>query len=117
MEAKGDLDPQYQPCLRSGHCCKSGPCAFGERDPGVTQCKFLEVEFRHGDVEIHRCGKYEEIMALPPEAGARFNPAFGAGCCQPLFNEPRERIIRALMAKTISLTVLDDTGKPVKVGA
>lgn len=78
-------------CVGSGMCCKKAPCAFGEskspQDPG---CRFLEVKEIIDDVEIYKCGKYDEIAGQP---GADSNPAFGAGCCQSLFNDNRARII------------------------
>ena len=86
-------DPPAQPCLRSGLCCRKGPCAFGERTSSTEPCcKFLEEErtLENGAV-IHRCGIYEKIIALPKPEWF-WNPAFGGGCCMPLFNENRQRI-------------------------
>lgn len=97
----------HRPCLRSGMCCKKAPCPFGEWNAARGQCRFLEVAFKDGDVEVHSCGKYAEIAALPPEAGAEFSPAFGSGCCMPLFNEARARNAEALRSGRIPLAVLD----------
>ena len=80
------------PCVRSGLCCKKGPCAFGEWDSSISQCKFLEEETRTDEYTTYRCGKYEEIQALPKEQ-TWANPAFGAGCCMPLGNTNRNNIL------------------------
>lgn len=86
--------PDYHPgpCLRSGLCCRTGPCAFGEWDAERHQCRFLEVALNHPQYTIYSCGKKAEIEALPASAGAHLNPAFGHGCCMPLFNENRRAI-------------------------
>ena len=80
------IAPAAVPCLRSGVCCKKGPCAFGERtsedDPA---CRYLEGDGPGSYV----CGIAEEIVKQP---GWEWSPAFGAGCCMPLFNEARERV-------------------------
>jgi hypothetical protein len=78
------------PCVGSGMCCKRSPCAFGEYDHEAHQCRFLEVAKVVDGVEIYGCGRYELIRQQP---GANWNPAFGSGCCQALFNDNRERII------------------------
>lgn len=79
-------------CVRSGFCCKQAPCAFGEWDAVKRQCRHLEIdrEIAPG-VVTHRCGIYAEISGKP---GAEISPAFGAGCCSPMFNENRSAIIR-----------------------
>lgn len=83
-----------RPCVGSGLCCQQGPCGFGApTSPTNPACKFLEVESQHGEVTIYRCGKYAEIVGQP---GAQWSPAFGAGCCMPLFNAARQRIVRLL---------------------
>ena len=92
-----------------------GVCPFGVWDESRHQCTFLEVAERHGDIEIHRCGKYTEITAAGPERGAHISPAFGSGCCSPLGNTARQSIIRAINESRISLTVLDSTGIPVQL--
>jgi hypothetical protein len=79
-----------QECVGSGLCCKTGPCAFGEWDAELHQCKFLEVKDTINGVEIYQCGIYDEICGQP---GAEYNPAFGTGCCMGMFNENREKII------------------------
>lgn len=79
-----------KPCVMSGFCCRSGPCAFGEMKEDNSQCKFLEDK----EDGTTRCGKYEEILSMSEEKW-HWNPAFGAGCCMPLFNDARERILNA----------------------
>lgn len=77
--------------MRSGHCCKQAPCPFGTWDPIKKQCAHLIVDrVLAPGVEQHACGIYAEIVGKP---GAEISPAFGAGCCQPLFNEARSKII------------------------
>lgn len=83
-----------RPCVGSGFCCKQAPCPYGERDPVSGWCVHL-VPWE-GDtlgVPRYRCGRYEYIRARP---FADVVPAFGAGCCSPLFNDARDRIVRAL---------------------
>jgi hypothetical protein len=87
---------EYPPCVGSGMCCKRRPCGYGEPDE-TGGCRFLVTwEDDDLDVERYRCGKYDEIKEQP---GADFSPAFGAGCCQPLFNERRDEILVALRAR------------------
>ena len=80
-----------QPCVRSGLCCKKGPCPYGIWDAQKRQCAYLEVEEQTPAFTRYRCGRYEFIRAQP---GADVVPAFGAGCCMSLFNANRERILR-----------------------
>jgi hypothetical protein len=44
-------------------------------------------------VPAYACGLYDEIRDKP---GAHLSPAFGAGCCSDLFNDDRERVLRAV---------------------
>lgn len=74
-------------------CCKKSPCAFGEWNAIQGQCTYLQVAYRSEAVDVHRCGRFEHISKQP---GAEWNPAFGAGCCMPLFNAARASIIRIL---------------------
>lgn len=91
------MDYQPSPCVGSGLCCKKSACAFGTWDAERHQCAHLHVgNVLPGDVEVYRCGKYEEIRTQP---GAEWNPAFGAGCCMALFNTHRQRIIIALRSE------------------
>lgn len=79
-----------RPCVGSGYCCKKAPCGFGEPD-ATGGCRFLVVwEQSATQTERYRCGKYAEIAGQP---GAELSPAFGAGCCSPLFNERRTQIL------------------------
>lgn len=79
------------PCVRSGLCCKKGPCAYGTWNAEARQCAHLQVaETLPNGAEIHSCGIYDEIVQI---AGAKYNPAFGAGCCMTLFNDLRSAII------------------------
>jgi hypothetical protein len=82
-------------CVRSGLCCKTGPCAFGKWDAAAHQCHYLQVSEAAEGYTIYACGIKDQIDALPPEAGAAINPAFGAGCCMPLFNANRDAIRRS----------------------
>lgn len=84
------MEMKVKACLRSGFCCKKGPCGFGESISNSNpQCSSLEL---HQDGTTS-CGKYEEISQHP---FASFSPAFGAGCCMPLFNDDRARIKNTL---------------------
>lgn len=78
------------PCYRSGFCCKQAPCQFGEpMSEDDPSCVHLEVLERPEDgVVIHGCGIHDEIRGEP---GEDLDPAFGAGCCSPLFNDQRNR--------------------------
>lgn len=80
-----------KPCLRSGHCCKVRPCAYGTWDAQNKRCvHLLVVETLPNGAEVHGCGKYDEIVQDPQ---SRWNPAFGAGCSSTLFNDAREAIL------------------------
>lgn len=84
------------PCVGSGYCCKKAPCGFGEAD-ATGGCRFLVVwQQTETAIERYRCGKYDEIVGRP---GAELSPAFGAGCCSPLFNERRNAIVVELRRK------------------
>lgn len=82
-------------CIGSGSCCKTAPCPFGEWDVANGRCAFLLEAARGAGWTGWRCGKHDEIAALPPERGAALAPAFGAGCCSPLFNRERAAIFAA----------------------
>lgn len=85
-------------CIGSGSCCKTAPCPFGEWDAARGRCAHLLEAAGGAGWTAWRCGKYAEIAALPPERGAALAPAFGAGCCSPLFNREREAIFAAAAA-------------------
>ncbi len=87
-----DYDYQSEPCVRSGYCCKKAPCPFGTRDDRGW-CEHLVETSKIDDVPIYGCGIYDYIKTQP---GWGFCPAFGAGCSSTLFNEDRERVIRAM---------------------
>lgn len=89
-----DVIQPAQPCVGSGLCCQKGPCGFGERtSPTDPVCKHLEVRATHGDVTVYQCGKHDEIVRDPTSV---LSPAFGEGCCMPLFNAARRRIIQLI---------------------
>ncbi|MGR5555777.1 hypothetical protein ACQKQC_05685 [Vibrio fortis] len=73
-------------CLNSGWCCRKSPCGFGEWSQELSRCIYLVPSVDAPDRFL--CGKYEEISAIP---SAKFNPAFGYGCCSPM-NSDREAI-------------------------
>lgn len=79
-------------CVRSGMCCKQAPCPFGESISSTDHgCKHLIVdETLAPNVETYKCGIYDTIRS---QRGAEISPAFGAGCCQPLFNTNRNAIL------------------------
>lgn len=75
-----------QPCVRSGFCCKKGPCPYGEvTSPTNPACRFLEVQEVITDgresAEVYRCGRYEYIIQQP---GNEFIPAFWSGLLHAL---------------------------------
>ena len=77
------LYPGAKACVNSGECCRVAPCGFGKWNVERTQCAHL--------TEDNLCGIAEEIVKDP---SWEVSPAFGAGCCRPLFNEARNRILR-----------------------
>lgn len=82
-------------CVQCGFCCEKGPCAFGEWDYQAKRCRFLK------DLSDGRsiCSEYDRIKNMP---GASGNPAFGAGCCMPLFNTKRESTICSIQSVSVS---------------
>ena len=73
-------------CLRSGFCCKQSPCYYGTWDEEKHQCEHL-VGDKPGE---YACGIYEYIIKQP---GCEVSPAFGAGCCSPMFNKDRDGLL------------------------
>lgn len=71
-------------CVQCGYCCSVTPCAFGMAgtDGG---CVYL--------TEDNLCARYDELKDNPK---AYYNPAFGSGCCSPLFNTRRQQRIKEL---------------------
>jgi len=80
-------------CVNSGFCCKVRPCPFGEPISETDNgCRFLvPLSVEDGKHPRFVCGIYDEIINKP---GSELSPAFGAGCCSPLFNEDRRAIIK-----------------------
>jgi hypothetical protein len=76
------------PCIKSGFCCTKAPCAYGEFNEEKTACKYLTPANELGQ---RMCGRFEWIKANVPVW--ENYPAFGAGCCMPMFNEKRKEII------------------------
>jgi hypothetical protein len=73
-------------CLRSGLCCTTAPCGYGEVTSNTDpSCKFLLRD----DDQRTQCGKFKEISQDP---ASFYSPAFGQGCCMPLGNSDREKI-------------------------
>lgn len=94
----------HSPCVGSGMCCKKVPCWHGEvTSPTNSACRFLEVKETITDgketAEVYTCGRYEYIIKQP---SCDVNPAFGAGCCQPMFNANRQTILRISAKKANS---------------
>lgn len=87
----GELDGiPVRPCMKSGFCCTTAPCGFGESISKENKaCKFLGPP---NDIGQRDCGKYQWI--IDNVEGYEFYPGFGTGCCMPMFNEAREKIIK-----------------------
>lgn len=88
-------------CVRSGVCCKTSACGFGEWDDKLSQCKFLEFDANG----LANCGNYDEIIKDPSSV---FSPAFGAGCCMSMFNRRRDEIIKQFHNNEIPIIEIDD---------
>jgi hypothetical protein len=84
---------KVHPCVRCGFCCKSFPCGFGEDDESGGCVHLKEIDLLGGKVPIYACGLYDYIRTQP---GWKMSPAFGQGCSSPLFNDMRERVIKAM---------------------
>ncbi len=81
---------KFAPCVRSGFCCKQGPCPFGKPTSRENRaCIYLGGD----EPGNHFCMIYDEIQAGMPDNRADFSPAFGAGCGSTLFNEDREKVL------------------------
>ncbi len=104
-------------CVGSGFCCKRAVCPFGTWDAEAEQCASLVPwdgddltdTDTDGAVTRYRCAKHDEIVQHPL---ANFSPAFGAGCCQPLFNVERDRIVRALNQRSQHLEPTPEATTP-----
>ncbi|PSV00979.1 hypothetical protein C9J27_02845 [Photobacterium kishitanii] len=90
-----------QACVRSGVCCKKAPCGYGIWNKTQDACEYLLSD----DRGIHSCGKYEEISK---DESAKFSPAFGYGCCMPLWNQEREDIIERDYGGKIPTVLIDN---------
>lgn len=84
-----------KPCVGSGFCCTKAPCAYGEQNETNTGCKYLLPSNELGQ---RACGRYDWIKENVPNW--KFYPAFHGGCCMPMFNEMREKIINNIKLKT-----------------
>lgn len=80
------MKTKVKACVRSGTCCRIGPCGYGQWDEINSKCKFL-VENQGG---LHECGIYEQIIQDPASVDS---PAFGFGCCSNIGNVARNQII------------------------
>ena len=77
----------FHPCVKCGFCCRQGACSYGRWDASRGACAFLT-----GD---DKCSKYDEIVETEKDSAM---PMFGCGCSSPMFNERRNRKIRAMYA-------------------
>jgi len=78
------------PCVQCAFCCKKGPCQYGEiTSSNNFACRYLTQTSKPGH-PTYDCGLYEQIVGHP---NAHHSPAFGAGCCCPLFNTDRNAIL------------------------
>jgi len=81
-------DIPVRACVRSGYCCKKSLCAFGEyQEGGKLPCKHLGGD-KPGE---YYCKQFDEINK---KVWAKWNPAFGAGCCSPIGNTARDEVIQ-----------------------
>ncbi len=83
---------EIKPCVKSGFCCTKSPCAYGAWNQDQTACKELLPPTALGE---RLCRKYDWIKENAPNW--EFYPAFGGGCCMPLFNEMREKVIKNIL--------------------
>ena len=83
-----------KPCVSSGFCCTKSPCAYGEANEKGA-CKHLTEPNELGQMA---CGRYDWIKENVPNW--EYYPAFGAGCCMPMFNEMREQVIKNIKNET-----------------
>jgi len=83
-----------KPCVSSGFCCTKSPCAYGEANEKGA-CKHLTEPNELGQMA---CGRYDWIKENVPNW--EYYPAFGAGCCMPIFNTMREQVIKNIKNET-----------------
>lgn len=73
-------------CVCCGHCCRTGPCYYGEWDSDRHRCAFL--------TEDDLCSLFREFQH---EAGEL--AMMGCGCSSTLFNTRRDEIVEAIAAR------------------
>lgn len=83
------------PCVRSGFCCKTAICGWGEANE-KGGCKHLTTKIRGDGYEFFECGRHDWIIQQP---GAECMPAFGAGCCSRMNTFRRANIMALLDGK------------------
>lgn len=83
------------PCIKSGFCCTTAPCQYGEWNDNKSACKYLLPANELGQ---KYCGHFDWIKANVPNW--KIYPAFGAGCCSALGNNFRQDIIKKFKEKT-----------------
>ena len=81
MTNKDDTIPVK--CVKCGYCCTQSACLYGEYDEEIKKCKYLNSKML--------CDRYAFILEQP---FSKITPAFGAGCCSPLFNIMRAKKIK-----------------------
>lgn len=95
---------ESSPCVRSGLCCKTAICAYGEANE-QGGCKHLLTKFKGDGYEFFECGRHDWIVHQP---GAEWMPAFGAGCCMALANQLRYANMKALIEKKVDIREVVD---------
>lgn len=83
-----------KPCVKSGFCCTKSPCGYGEWNEKQTACKYLGEP---NDIGQMLCLRYDWIKENV--VNWEFYPAFGGGCCMPLFNGMRDKVIQNILKK------------------
>jgi hypothetical protein len=84
-----DFEVITKSCVQCGFCCRRAPCPYGAVDDRGG-CMYLE---QVSEIPTYKCGRYDHILAQP---GWELCPAFGGGCSSTLFNDDRERVLRAM---------------------
>lgn len=78
-----------KPCMKSGFCCTTAPCEYGEMNEQKTGCKHLGEA---NDLGQRDCQRYDWIVKNVPNY--EFYPGFGTGCCMGMFNKMRDDVIQ-----------------------
>lgn len=95
LRSLGEIDGlPIKPCVKSGFCCTKTPCGYGEWNDDRSHCKFLAPANELGQ---KLCLKYDWIKENVPTW--KMYPAFGGGCCMPMFNEMREKVIKKIIER------------------